>query len=81
MMIDTARTSETLTDFYQTTRRNNPEDGHLRTHRREKLKSHKFVCFVFVSFMLHAYPFPFNETTVRIRTRLTVQVMQHIFYI
>jgi hypothetical protein len=25
--------------FYQTTRRYNPEDSHLRTHRRENLKS------------------------------------------
>jgi hypothetical protein len=32
-------TSETLVNFYQTTRRYNPEDSHLRTHRRENLKS------------------------------------------
>jgi arylamine N-acetyltransferase len=31
--------SETLTDFYQTTRRYNPEDRHLHTRRRENLKS------------------------------------------
>jgi hypothetical protein len=31
--------SETLVNFYQTTRSNNPEDSHLRTHRRENLKS------------------------------------------
>jgi hypothetical protein len=35
-----ARTSETLVNFYQTTRRYNPEDSHLRTHRRENLKSY-----------------------------------------
>jgi hypothetical protein len=34
-MIEAARTSETLVNFYQTTRRYNPEDSHLRTHRRE----------------------------------------------
>jgi hypothetical protein len=33
-------TSETLVNFYQTTRRYNPEDSHLRTHRRENLKSY-----------------------------------------
>jgi hypothetical protein len=33
-----ARTSETSVNFYQTTRRCNPEDSHLRTHRRENLK-------------------------------------------
>jgi hypothetical protein len=34
-----ASTSETLVNFYQTTRRYNPEDSHLRIHRRENLKS------------------------------------------
>jgi hypothetical protein len=33
-------TSETSANFYQTTRCNNPEDSHLHTRRREKLKSH-----------------------------------------
>jgi hypothetical protein len=32
--------SETLVNFYQTTRRYNPEDSHLRTHRRENLGSY-----------------------------------------
>jgi hypothetical protein len=40
LMIEAARTSETLVNFYQTTRRYNPEDSHLRTHRRENLKSY-----------------------------------------
>jgi hypothetical protein len=31
---------ETMVNFYQTTRRYNPEDSHLRTHRRENLKSY-----------------------------------------
>jgi hypothetical protein len=39
-MMEAARTSETLINFYQTTRRYNPEDSHLRTHRRENLKSY-----------------------------------------
>jgi uncharacterized membrane protein len=30
----------------QTTRRYNPEDSHLRTHRRENLKSY-FICTVY----------------------------------
>jgi hypothetical protein len=38
--MEAASTSETLVNFYQTTRRyNNPEDSHLRTQRRENLKS------------------------------------------
>jgi hypothetical protein len=40
LMMEAAKTSETLVNFYQTTRRYNPEDSHLRTHRRENLKSY-----------------------------------------
>jgi hypothetical protein len=38
LMMEAARTSETLVNFYQTTRRYNPEDSHLPTHRHENLK-------------------------------------------
>jgi hypothetical protein len=41
LMMEAARTSEALVNFYQTTRRYNPEDSHLRTHRRENLKSYQ----------------------------------------
>jgi hypothetical protein len=40
LMMEAARTSETLVQLYQTTRRYNPEDSHLHTHRRENLKSY-----------------------------------------
>jgi hypothetical protein len=39
LMMEAASTSETSTNFYQTTRRNNSEDSHLHTRRRENLKS------------------------------------------
>jgi hypothetical protein len=39
-MVEAAKTSETLVNFYHTTRRYNPEDSHLCTHRRENLKSY-----------------------------------------
>jgi hypothetical protein len=39
LMMEAARTSETLVNFYHTTQRYNPEDSHLRTHRCENLKS------------------------------------------
>jgi hypothetical protein len=32
LMMEAARTSETLVNFYQTTRRYNPEDSHLHSH-------------------------------------------------
>jgi hypothetical protein len=39
LMWEAASASETSVNFYQTTRRNNPEDSHLHTHRSENLKS------------------------------------------
>jgi hypothetical protein len=39
-MMEAAKTSEKSANFYQTTRRNNPEDSRLYTRRRENLKSH-----------------------------------------
>jgi hypothetical protein len=38
--MEEARTSETMVNFFQTTRHNNPEDSHLHARRRENLKSH-----------------------------------------
>jgi 16S rRNA C1402 (ribose-2'-O) methylase RsmI len=50
LIIEAARTSETLVNFYQTTRRYNPEHSHLRTHRLENLISYlhnlKDVCIL-----------------------------------
>jgi hypothetical protein len=40
LMMEAASTSETSVKFHQTTRRNNPEDSHLHTRRRENLKFH-----------------------------------------
>jgi hypothetical protein len=48
LMMEAARTSETLVNFYQTTRRYNPEGSHLRSHRRENLKSN-WVTYCFQS--------------------------------
>jgi hypothetical protein len=46
LMMEAGSTSETSVDFYQTTRRINPEDSSLPTCRRENLKSHKTdFCF------------------------------------
>jgi hypothetical protein len=38
--MEAASTSETSVNFYQTTRRCNPEDNHLQTRRRKNLKSY-----------------------------------------
>jgi hypothetical protein len=39
LMMEAVSTSETSENFYQTTRRNIPEDGDFNTRRRENLKS------------------------------------------
>jgi hypothetical protein len=39
--MEAASTSETSVNFYQTTRRYNPEDSHLHTRRRENLESYE----------------------------------------
>jgi hypothetical protein len=57
--MEAARTSETLVNFYQTTRRCNPEDSHLHTHRRENLKS--YVLNDLPIFFIH---FAFNEKQI-----------------
>jgi hypothetical protein len=40
LTMEATSTSETSVNFYQTTRRNNPEDSQLHTRYRETLKSH-----------------------------------------
>jgi hypothetical protein len=40
LMMEAASTSETSVNFYQTTRRKNPEDNHFHTGRHENLKFH-----------------------------------------
>jgi hypothetical protein len=39
-MMEAVQTSETSVNSYQSTRRYNPEDGHLGTHRRKNLESY-----------------------------------------
>jgi hypothetical protein len=45
MMMEAASTSETSVNFYETTRRNNPEDIHLHTRHRENPKSEIIIRF------------------------------------
>jgi hypothetical protein len=54
-MMEEASTSESSVNFYQTTRRNNPEDSHLHTRRRENLKSH-LVHFLLCIVVLLLFP-------------------------
>jgi hypothetical protein len=46
LMMEAASTSETSITFYQTTWRNNPEDSHLCTRRRENLKSDENIALL-----------------------------------
>jgi hypothetical protein len=44
VMVEAARTSETLVNFYQTTRRYNPDDSHLNTLVVQKTSESKTFC-------------------------------------
>jgi hypothetical protein len=46
LTMEAVSASETTVNFYQTTRRNNPEDGHLHTHRRENLPIDNLFLFL-----------------------------------
>jgi hypothetical protein len=48
LMMEAASTSETLVNFYQTTRHNNPEDSHIYTRRHDKIKTQQ--CHMFSDF-------------------------------
>jgi hypothetical protein len=43
LMMEAESISETSVNFYETTRRNYPEDSDLHIHRRENLKSYLFL--------------------------------------
>jgi hypothetical protein len=45
-MMEAASASETSVNFYQTTLRNDLEEGHFHTRRRENLK---YYCYLFES--------------------------------
>jgi hypothetical protein len=45
LMMEAASASKTSINFYQTTWRNNPQDSHIHTHRRENLKLRKRLPF------------------------------------
>jgi hypothetical protein len=46
LMMEAANTSEMSVKFYQTIRRNDRENSHPHTRRRENLKSHKKFSFI-----------------------------------
>jgi hypothetical protein len=56
LMMEAASTSETSVNFYQTTRRYNPEDSHLRTHRRENLKSYSVITYLLAATGRNFFP-------------------------
>jgi hypothetical protein len=43
--MEAVSTSQTSVNFYETTRWNVPEDGHVRSRRRKNLKSHSDYMF------------------------------------
>jgi hypothetical protein len=66
LMMEAVRTSETLVNFYQSTRRYKPEDSHLRAHHRENLK---FYYETGVRFSIE------HQTNYNPRTKLSFEVV------
>jgi hypothetical protein len=56
-MMEAANTSETYVNFYQTTRRYNPEDNHIHTRHRENLKSQLKFFFTLRRYFFHCNSF------------------------
>jgi hypothetical protein len=53
MMMEAASTSGTSANFYQTTRRNNPEDSHLQKHHNGvKLAEYNLQLYAVLSVVL-----------------------------
>jgi hypothetical protein len=50
LIMEAASTPKTSVNFYQTIRRNNPEDSHLHTRRRENLKYQIIQCLSYFNF-------------------------------
>jgi hypothetical protein len=71
-MMEAARTSETLVNFYQTTRRYKPEDSHLRTHRRENLKSYLALKKMRIRILIEFIELYFREGTINVHSRSAV---------
>jgi hypothetical protein len=66
-MMEVARNSETLVNFYQIIRRYNPEDSHLRTQRRENLKSYYKLINYIIQWSISVH----NFTTVDLQCQTT----------
>jgi hypothetical protein len=70
-MMEAVSTSETSVNFYQTTRRNIPEDRHLPSRRREKLKPYLISCILFIYGL-------FNDAVNKIRFNIVDSSTKHM---
>jgi hypothetical protein len=61
-MMEAVNTSETSVNFYETTRRNIPEDSHLHIRHRENIKSHK----MFLGLFKDAFSTPYTKVGAQI---------------
>jgi hypothetical protein len=67
LMMEEARSSETLVNFYQTTWRYNPEDSHLHTNCHDNLKSYlASSCLYYCTNLPNSQPI--LETNLKINT-------------
>jgi hypothetical protein len=75
--MEAARSPETLVNFYQTKRRYSPEDSHLRTHRREDLKSYSQKTAIFILVDVRSV----NLTYIYILMNLFLNVKKPSFWV
>jgi hypothetical protein len=73
-----ASTSKTSVNFYQTTRRNNPEDSHLHTRRRKKLKCHSFEKFAATQLVKEFPEYLLPDSQKRVIDRYPESVEAHL---
>jgi hypothetical protein len=64
LMMEAVRTSETSVNFYETTRRRNPEDHSRHLHRRENLKSLTISTNLIVNFCIWCFRFELAITFI-----------------
>jgi hypothetical protein len=73
-MMKVVSTSETSVNFYQTSRRNIPEESNLRTRRHENLKSHDVYVRKFnLNNMIQSAYYLVNNVHVRPNLRYKMQ--------
>jgi hypothetical protein len=80
LMMEAARTYETLVNSYQTTRRYNPDDSHLHTHHRENLKSYLLYTVLHSQYNLNWLQVKLKQTPIYSNMPLIYECVSKLFW-